>query len=53
MYQSRKKELDSKFKAQSLSYDGFVLGLLLYGVLTTVFTAIRSEQFVSDFKAFS
>ena len=52
MYQSRKKELDSKFKAQSLSYDGFVLGLLLYGVLTTVFTAIRSEQFVSDFKAF-
>ena len=29
MYQSRKKELDSKFKAQSLSYDGFVLGLLL------------------------
>lgn len=52
MYQNRKKELDSKFKAQSLSYDGFVLGLLLYGVLTTVFTAIRSEQFVSDFKAF-
>ena len=52
MYQSRKKELDSKFKAQSLSYDGFVLGLLLYGVLTTVFTAIRSEQFVSDFKFF-
>lgn len=52
MYQSRKKELDSKFKAQSLSYDGFVLGLLLYGVLTTAFTAIRSEQFVSDFKAF-
>lgn len=52
MYQSRKKELDSKFKAQSLSYDGFVLGLLLYGVLITVFTAIRSEQFVSDFKAF-
>lgn len=52
MYQSRKKELDSKFKAQSLSYDGFVLGLLLYGVLTTVFTAIRSKQFVSDFKAF-
>lgn len=52
MYQSRKKELDSKFKAQSLSYDGFVLGLLLYGVLTTVFTAVRSEQFVSDFKAF-
>ena len=52
MYQSRKKELDSKFKAQSLSYDGFVLGLLLYGVLTTVFTAVRSEAFVSDFKAF-
>ena len=29
-----------------------LLGLLLYGVLTTVFTAVRSEAFVSDFKIF-
>ena len=38
---AKKKELDS-----------FLLGLLLYGVLTTVFTAVRSEAFVSDFKTF-
>ena len=45
-------ELDRKFKAQTASYDSFLLGLLLYGVLTTVFTAVRSEAFVSDFKTF-
>ena len=44
--------LDRKFKAQTASYDSFLLGLLLYGVLTTVFTAVRSEAFVSDFKTF-
>ena len=42
----------AKFKAQTASYDSFLLGLLLYGVLTTVFTAVRSEAFVSDFKTF-
>ena len=51
-YLDQKKELDRKFKAQTASYDSFLLGLLLYGVLTTVFTAVRSEAFVSDFKAF-
>jgi plasmid maintenance system antidote protein VapI len=48
----QKNELDRKFKAQTASYDSFLLGLLLYGVLTTVFTAVRSEAFVSDFKTF-
>lgn len=51
-YLNQKKELDRKFKAQTASYDSFLLGLLLYGVLTTVFTAVRSEAFVSDFKTF-
>ena len=51
-YLDQKKELDRKFKAQTASYDSFLLGLLLYGVLTTVFTAVRSEAFVSDFKTF-
>ena len=46
------RKLDRKFKAQTASYDSFLLGLLLYGVLTTVFTAVRSEAFVSDFKTF-
>jgi hypothetical protein len=51
-YLEQKKELDRKFKAQTASYDSFLLGLLLYGVLSTVFTAVRSEAFVSDFKTF-
>lgn len=51
-YLDQKKELDRKFKAQTASYDSFLLGLLLYGVLSTVFTAVRSEAFVSDFKTF-
>lgn len=51
-YLDQKKELDRKFKAQTASYDSFLLGLLLYGVLTTVFTAVRSDAFVSDFKTF-
>ena len=51
-YLDQKKELDRKFKAQTASYDSFLLGLLLYGVLTTVFTAVRSEAFKSDFKTF-
>lgn len=51
-YLDQKKDLDRKFKAQTASYDSFLLGLLLYGVLTTVFTAVRSEAFVSDFKTF-
>lgn len=51
-YEARQKLLDSKFKAQTASYDSFLLGLLLYGGLATAFTAVRSEAFVSDFKAF-
>ena len=51
-YLDQKKELDRKFKAKTASYDSCMLGLLLYGVLTTVFTAVRSEAFVSDFKTF-
>ena len=52
VYEAKQRSLDRKFKAQTASYDSFLLGLLLYGVLTTVFTAVRSEAFVSDFKTF-
>ena len=34
-YLDQKKDLDRKCKAQTASYDSFLLGLLLYGVLTT------------------
>lgn len=52
VYEAKQRSLDRKFKAKTASYDSCMLGLLLYGVLTTVFTAVRSETFVSDFKAF-
>lgn len=52
VYEAKQRSLDRKFKAKTASYDSCMLGLLLYGVLTTVFTAVRSEAFVSDFKAF-
>ena len=52
VYEAKQRSLDRKFKAQTASYDSCMLGLLLYGVLTTVFTAVRSEAFVSDFKTF-
>ena len=52
VYEAKQRSLDRKFKAKTASYDSCMLGLLLYGVLITVFTAVRSEAFVSDFKTF-
>lgn len=51
-YSSRKAALEREYKAKTGSYQGFLLGCLLYGLLTTVFTAVRSERFVSDFVDF-
>ena len=52
MYQSKEKSLISAYKGKEMALDGVFHGSLLYGVLCTVFTAIRSEAFVSDFKTF-
>ena len=52
VYEAKQRSLDRKVKAKTARYDSCRLGLLLYGVLTTVFTAVRSEAFVSDFKTF-
>lgn len=51
-YNSRKEALERAYKAKTGSYHGFLIGCLLYGLLTTVFTAVRSERFVSDFVDF-
>lgn len=51
-YEAKKRTIEDLFKAKTVSYNTVLLGALLYGGLTTVFTAIRSEQFVNDFKAF-
>lgn len=52
MYESKRKSLESAYKGKEMALDGVFFGSLLYGVLTTVFTAVRSEVFVSDFKTF-
>ena len=51
-YEAKKRSLDSEYKTLTVGYEGFLLGCLLYSVLVTLFTAVRSERFVSDFKAF-
>lgn len=52
MYNSRRKSLESAYQGKRIALDGVFFGSLAYGVLCTVFTAVRSERFVSDFKTF-
>ena len=51
-YEAKKRSLDSEYKTLTVGYEGYLLGCLLYGVLVTLFTAVRSEAFISDFKTF-
>ena len=52
VYEAKQRSLNSEYKALTVSHEGFLFGCLLYGILVTVFTAVRSEAFVSDFKTF-
>jgi len=52
MYQSKEKSLISAYKGKETALEGAFFGSLAYGVLVTVFTAIDSRAFVSDFKSF-
>ena len=50
-----KNEIDAlrgKYEAKKSMYNGLLVGALLYGLLVTVFEAIRSDVFMSHFKAF-
>lgn len=51
-YEAKQRSLDSEYKALTVSHEGFLFGCLLYGILVTVFTAIRSKAFTDDFKTF-
>lgn len=51
-YSSRKEVLEREYKGKTLLYQTFLLGCLLYGLLTTVFTAVRSTRFMADFIEF-
>lgn len=52
MSRDERNSLESRYKAKIAGYEGIMLGSLLYGTLCTIFTAVRSEAFISDFKAF-
>lgn len=51
-YEAHRKSLVSEYEALIVRYRGVLLGCLLYGVMVTLFTAVRSEVFISDFKVF-
>lgn len=50
--QDREKRMKKVYEAKKKALYGSFLGVLLYAILITVFTAVRSEIFVSDFKTF-
>lgn len=52
MIQDERTRLEHVYRAKIIGYEGIMLGSLLYGILCTLFTAVCSETFVSDFKAF-
>ena len=52
MVKAKVKSLEATYQAKTTSHYGYVTGVSLYAVLVTLFTAIRSEAFVSDFKSF-
>lgn len=52
MVKAKVKSLEASYQAKTSSHYAYVTGVSLYAVLVTLFTAIRSEAFVSDFKAF-
>lgn len=51
-YEKCKECVKNKYETITHSYHGFLLGLLLYSLMITLFTSIRSERVVSDFKTF-
>lgn len=50
--QDTNEKLQKDYKAHLNTYNGLMLGGLGYSLLITVFTAIKSQAFVSDFTAF-
>lgn len=52
MYQSKEASLKSAYKSKEMALEGAFFGSLAYGVLVTLFTAVRSRAFISDFKSF-
>ena len=51
-YEHQRNGLEKKYKAKIVGFDAMLVVLWWYASVTTIFAAIRSETFLSDFTAF-
>ena len=51
-YEHQRNGLEKKYKAKIVGFDAMLVVLWWYASVTTIFAAIRSENFLSDFTAF-
>ena len=51
-YEHQRNGLEKKYKAKTVEFDAMIVILWWYASVTTIFAAIRSETFLSDFTAF-
>ena len=51
-YEYQRNGLEKKYKAKIVGFDAMLCMLWWYAIVTTIFAAIRSETFLSDFTAF-
>lgn len=52
LIKAKVKSLEATYQAKTSSHYAYVTGVSAYAVLITLFTAVRSEAFVSDFESF-
>ena len=51
-YEHQRNGLEKKYKAKIVGFDAMLCMLWWHAIVTTIFAAIRSETFLSDFTAF-
>ena len=51
-YEHQRNGLEKKYKAKIVGFDAMLVVLWWYAIVTTIFAAMRSETFLSDFAAF-
>lgn len=51
-YEHQRNGLEKKYRSKTVGFDAMLIVLLWYAIVTTIFAAIRSETFLSDFTVF-
>lgn len=51
-YEHQRNGLEKKYKIKTVAFDTMIVVLWWYAIVTTIFAAMRSETFLSDFSAF-